>query len=60
MWIWEKSVVKLLGVSALQLWQWALLRTFGAVRMRKEFGLRCAAKTNYRTENYQLARHILR
>ena len=25
---------------------------------RKEFGLRYAAKTNYRTENYQLARHI--
>ena len=26
---------------------------------RKEFGLRYAAKTIYRTENYQLARHVL-
>ena len=26
---------------------------------RKESGLRYAAKTNYRTENYQLARHVL-
>ena len=26
---------------------------------RKEFWLRYAAKTNYRTENYQLARHVL-
>ena len=26
---------------------------------RKESWLRCAAKTNYRTENYQLARHVL-
>ena len=26
---------------------------------RKEYGLRYAAKTNYRTENYQLARHAL-
>ena len=26
---------------------------------RKESGLRYAARTNYRTENYQLARHIL-
>ena len=26
---------------------------------RKECGLRYAAKTNYRTENYQLARHVL-
>ena len=26
---------------------------------RKESGLRCAAKTNYCTENYQLARHVL-
>ena len=25
----------------------------------KESGLRYAAKTNYRTENYQLARHLL-
>ena len=25
----------------------------------KEYGLRYAAKTNYRTENYQLARHVL-
>ena len=27
---------------------------------RKECGLRYAAKTNYRTENYQLARHLLK
>ena len=27
---------------------------------RKESGLRYAAKTNYRTENYQLARHVLK
>ena len=27
--------------------------------VRKESGLRYAAKTNYRTENYQLARHVL-
>ena len=26
---------------------------------RKESGLRYAAKTNYRTENYHLARHVL-
>ena len=26
---------------------------------RKESGLRYASKTNYRTENYQLARHVL-
>ena len=26
---------------------------------RKESGLRYAAKTNYRTENYELARHVL-
>ena len=26
---------------------------------RKESGLRYAAKANYRTENYQLARHVL-
>ena len=26
---------------------------------RKESGLPCAAKSNYRTENYQLARHVL-
>ena len=26
---------------------------------RSESGLRYAAKTNYRTENYQLARHVL-
>ena len=26
---------------------------------QKESGLRYAAKTNYRTENYQLARHVL-
>ena len=26
---------------------------------RKNFGLRYAAKTNHRTENYQLARHVL-
>ena len=26
---------------------------------RKESGLRCASKANYRTENYQLARHVL-
>ena len=26
---------------------------------RKEFGLRYASKTNYHTENYQLARHVL-
>ena len=26
---------------------------------RKESGLRYTAKTNYRTENYQLARHLL-
>ena len=27
---------------------------------RKESGLRYASKTNYRTENYQLARHVLK
>ena len=27
---------------------------------RKESGLRYAAKTNYPTENYQLARHFLK
>ena len=27
---------------------------------RKECGLRYAAKTKYRTENYQLARHVLK
>ena len=26
----------------------------------KESGLRCASKTNYRTENYQFARHVLK
>ena len=26
---------------------------------RKEYGLRYAAKTNYGTKNYQLARHVL-
>ena len=26
---------------------------------RKESGLRYASKTNYRTENYELARHVL-
>ena len=44
--------------SALRLWQWALLHTFGAVGP-KESRPRYAAKTNYRTENYQLARHVL-
>ena len=43
----------------LQLWQWALLRTFGAVSTKKGSGLRYASKTNYRTENYQVARHVL-
>ena len=44
---------------ALRLWQWAVLRTFGAVRTKKESGLRYASKTNYRTENYQSARQVL-
>ena len=41
---------------ALRLWQWALLRPL-ELSGRKESGLRYASKTNYRTENYQLARH---
>ena len=43
---------------ALRLWQWALLRTFGAVRTKRVWAA-YASQTNYRTENYQLARHFL-
>ena len=37
------------------------LASFGALELsgRKESELRYASKTNYRTENYQLARHVL-
>ena len=44
--------------SALQPWQWAASVPLELSR-QKDSGLRYASKTNYRTENYQFARHVL-